>query len=40
MKPHENSRVPEEWKKIARIDWQRIQRNLRSQDAIAAGFFL
>ena len=40
MKTHENSHVPEEWKGIARVDWQRIQRNLRSQDAIAAGFFL
>jgi HEPN domain-containing protein len=40
MKSRENSRVPEEWKKIARVDWQRMQRNLRSQDAIAAGFSL
>jgi len=40
MKPHENSQAPEDWKKVARADWNRLKRNLRDQDAVAAGFFL
>lgn len=35
-----NSKVPEDWKRIARTDWERLKRNLRDQDAEAAGFFL
>jgi len=31
---------PKEWKKIARKDWDRIARNLRDDDAEAAGFYL
>ncbi len=40
MKKHEDSLVPEDWKKVARKDWQRIKRNLRDDDAEAAGYFL
>lgn len=40
MKPHKNAQVTEEWKKIARLDWQRMQRALRDEDSILAGFFL
>lgn len=40
MRRDENSQLPEDWKEIARIDWQRVKRNLRDEDAIAAGFFL
>ena len=40
MKPQENSQIREDWKRIARTDWQRVKRNLRDKDAIAAGFFL
>lgn len=39
MKPHKNAQVTEEWKKIARLDWQRMQRALRDEDSILAGFF-
>jgi HEPN domain-containing protein len=35
-----NSLDPEDWKKIARKDWERIKRNLRDDDAEAAGFYL
>ena len=31
---------PKEWKKIARKDWERVERNLRDDDAEAAGFYL
>jgi HEPN domain-containing protein len=40
MKPPKNSQVPEDWKEIASMDWQRLKRNLRDQDAPAAGFYL
>lgn len=30
----------EEWIKIARIDWERVIRNLKEKDVDAAGFFL
>ena len=40
MKSQENSRATEDWKRIARTDWERVKRNLRDKDAIAAGFFL
>ena len=32
--------ITEEWKIIARKDWQRVRRNLEDEDAEAAGFFL
>jgi len=35
-----NTQFIEDWKKIAKIDWARVRRNLRDRDAIAAGFFL
>lgn len=40
MKKYENSLIPEDWKRVARKDWKRIKRNLRDDDAEAAGFYL
>ena len=40
MKKYNNSLIAEEWKKVARKDWNRITRNLRDEDMEAAGFFL
>jgi HEPN domain-containing protein len=40
MKKHEDSLLPEDWKKVARKDWERIKRNLRDNDPEAAGFYL
>jgi HEPN domain-containing protein len=40
MKAEEGSQVPGDWKIIARMDWERVKRNLRDKDAIAAGFYL
>ena len=40
MNQYENPPKLDEWKKIARMDWERIKRNLRDEDAVAAGFFL
>ncbi|HAV42680.1 TPA: hypothetical protein DCX15_01505 [bacterium] len=40
MKEPKNSLYPEDWKKKARRDWERVKRNLRDQDAEAAGYFL
>lgn len=40
MKYQQDSLEPKDWKKIARKDWQRIERNLRDNDAEAAGFYL
>ena len=37
--PEEYS-TAEEWKQIARRDWERTKRNLRDDDEEAAGFFL
>jgi HEPN domain-containing protein len=39
MTKSQNSLYIEEWKEIARRDWERIKRNLREGDAEAAGFF-
>ena len=36
----ENSVILEDWKKVAQKDWERIKRNLRDDDAEAAGYFL
>jgi len=36
----EGSLLPEDWKKVARKDWERIKRNLRDDDAEAAGLYL
>ena len=30
----------EDWLRIARVDWERVKRNLREKDVNAAGFFL
>jgi HEPN domain-containing protein len=35
----QNSLYVEDWKDIARKDWERIKRNLKEGDAEAAGFF-
>ena len=40
MKRSEDSLIPEDWKKVARKDWDRMKRNLRDDDAEAAGYFL
>lgn len=40
MNQPNNSLAPEDWIKIARKDWQRIKRNIRDDDAEAAGFYL
>jgi len=40
MNKKENSFIPEEWKTVAQKDWERVKRNLRDDDAEAAGFFL
>ena len=40
MKKSGYSLIPEDWKRIAGKDWVRIQRNLRDEDAEAAGYFL
>lgn len=40
MKKYEDSLVPEDWKKVASKDWDRVKRNLRDNDAEAAGFYL
>ncbi len=40
MKNQQDSLDPKDWKKIARKDWKRIERNLRDDDAEAAGFYL
>jgi len=40
MKDRENSLIPEDWKKVPQKDWERMKRNLRDNDAEAAGYFL
>ena len=40
MKKSGSLLIPEEWKKVARKDWDRVIRNLRDEDIEAAGFFL
>ena len=39
MTGSQNSLYIEDWKEIARRDWERIQRNLRDGDSEAASFF-
>ena len=36
----QNSLYADDWKEIARKDWERIKRNLKEGDAEAAGLFL
>jgi HEPN domain-containing protein len=40
MNDKQNSLEPKDWIRIARKDWQRIGRNLKENDAEAAGFYL
>lgn len=40
MKKHGNFLIHEDWKKVAKKDWERIKRNLKDNDAEAAGFYL
>lgn len=40
MKNQQNSIEPQDWKNVARKDWERIKRNLRDDDAEAAAFYL
>jgi HEPN domain-containing protein len=40
MRKPENSYYPADWLKVAEKDWDRVKRNLRDDDAEAAGFFL
>ena len=40
MKKGEEFGKVEDWIKIARIDWQRVKRNLKENDVPAAGFYL
>lgn len=40
MRKSKDSLIPEDWKRIARKDWDRIKRNLRDGDAEAAAYYL
>lgn len=40
MRNFQDSPFPEDWKRVARKDWDRMKRNLRDGDAEAAGYFL
>lgn len=40
MKRFGISLIPEEWKIVARKDWDRVKRNLKDNDIEAASFFL
>jgi len=40
MKKYKNSLYPDDWKKKAKKDWDRITRNLKDEDAEAAGYYL
>ena len=40
MKKKRKTFTPDEWKTVAQKDLERAQRNLRDEDAEAAGFFL
>lgn len=40
MKEHKNSQEPKDWIKVAKKDWERVKRNLNSNDPEAAGFYL
>jgi len=35
-----NAQFIEQWKSVARKDWERVKRNLKDKDAVAAGLFL
>ncbi len=40
MKKNAEPSVADDWLKIARKDWRRVQRNLRDRDVEASAFFL
>lgn len=40
MNKHKDSIISEEWKKIAKKDWERVKRQLADGDAEAGGYFL
>lgn len=40
MNKNQNSLYSEDWKKVAKKDWERVKRNLNAGDPEAAGFFL
>ncbi len=40
MKDQKNSLIPEDWKKVARKDFERVKRNLREGDIEASAFYL
>jgi len=40
MSRDKDSAVPEDWKRIAKKDWERVRRQLADEDAEAAGYFL
>ena len=40
MRKPGKSYCPADWLKVAKKDWERIKRNIRDNDAEAAGFFL
>ena len=40
MREHEDSTLPEDWRWIARKDWERMKLHLSAEDAEAAGYFL
>ncbi len=40
MNKHRDSLIPEDWKKVAKKDWERIKRQLDAEDAEAAAYFL
>ncbi len=40
MKKNAKPSVADDWLKIARKDWRRVQRNLRDRDVEASAFFL
>jgi HEPN domain-containing protein len=40
MSVHKNSLIPEDWRRIAKKDWERIKRQLDAEDAEAAAYFL
>ncbi len=40
MKDQKNSLIPEDWKKVARKDFERVKRNLREEDIEVSAFYL
>jgi len=40
MSKHKDSIIPEDWKKVAKKDWERIKRQLAYKDPEAAAYLL